>query len=300
MQFAAFATARLREPAQLALSFDGDTLKLGTEVVLARGDFEPHRAEALLAAAFGTPVAQRALPYVKRAIETRRDNQLALSLTHLALAGLPKLADPDAAGKRMQVAEELMQRGVAPAAIIAALKPDPLDGACRIRVDAGAPPPVSGATDQLGKYNPNHDREGRFTTPANAVSPGSNPRAIERPSDSDSEKPSPPKDPRRDVQVAGDPRQDIPPGDDAQTIIDALAVESLVNRGLTAQEAAIANKGLNVLGSPYFQQLREAYSSGVPKEVAIGGYTIIYEPDIPANISGVGWVCHGSKSVLDE
>jgi hypothetical protein len=53
------------------------------------------------------------------------------------------------------------------------------------RADLGLAPeptlPPAGATDQVGKYNSNHDRQGRFTTPANAVPPGSDPPAIEQP-----------------------------------------------------------------------------------------------------------------------
>jgi hypothetical protein len=47
-----------------------ETLKLGEHIVLADTNFDAERVGALFTAAFGGTIALRALPYVKRAVET--------------------------------------------------------------------------------------------------------------------------------------------------------------------------------------------------------------------------------------
>ena len=147
------------------------------------------------------------------------------------------------------------------------------------------------ATDQVGKYNPYHDERGQFTTPENAVSPGSNPPPIEHPpGEPDENKPS-----SDDVQVAGDPREDIPPGAnaeltigaDAQAMIHALAVEALVNRGLSKQAAALAYEAVKFIRSVEFNELVDAYKNGLVKQVTFDGYVVQYEPGIPQSCSAV-------------
>ena len=107
--------------ATVTLSDDG--LRLGG-IVLAKADaFDEERLAALLAAAYGDALPHSALAYVKGALAKQREGQTALAQTYLALAGLPPLADPFEAIRRLSAADGLMKSGVAPAAIIEALAP---------------------------------------------------------------------------------------------------------------------------------------------------------------------------------
>ncbi len=108
----------------LELRWREHMLELG-DLALANGAFDPARSEALLTSAYGRAVSVRALPYIERAIATKREGSIALSLTHLALAGLPVLVDPAAPRERAFAALDLMKRGVTPQTIIAALDDDP-------------------------------------------------------------------------------------------------------------------------------------------------------------------------------
>ena len=53
--------------------------------------------------------------------------------------------------------------------------------------------------------------------------------------------------------------------------------------GLTPTEASITNDALKILESPTFRTLVKANSAGVPAEVKINGYVVVYEPELPEN-----------------
>lgn len=105
------------------LTFEGGALLLGEGARLdetADGDAAT-RNEALLAAAYGKPIEDAALRHVQRALVRKREGNDALALTHLALTGLGKLAQPLEAAKRVAMVDGLIARGVAPKTILAAL-----------------------------------------------------------------------------------------------------------------------------------------------------------------------------------
>jgi hypothetical protein len=108
----------------LALGWRNETLMLG-EIELSCGKFDLSYADASLTSVYGRDVARSAIPYIERAVAAKREGALALSLTHLALAGLPSLPDPEAARERARAAQSLMKRGVSAATIIAALDDKP-------------------------------------------------------------------------------------------------------------------------------------------------------------------------------
>jgi hypothetical protein len=111
----------LHAPTHLNMCWRGETLTLGEDIMIADRDFDAERVDALFTVTFGDRMARAALPYVERAVETKRNGSITLSLTHLALAGLPRLADPEAAKHRLLAADALMKQGVAPAQIVAVL-----------------------------------------------------------------------------------------------------------------------------------------------------------------------------------
>ena len=99
------------------------------------------RLGALLAAAHGRPAPASSLRHVRRAVETWRDGDKPLALTHLALSGMAKLAHPKEDARRLFIADALIEASVAPSDIIEGLGLGP------------TPPP-----EALGKYNPDQLR----------------------------------------------------------------------------------------------------------------------------------------------
>ncbi len=77
---------------------------------------------ARLAAAHGHAIGALPLRHVRRAIES---GDKPLALTHLALSGLAKLANPKADARRLFVADALIRSGVDSAIIVKALGPSP-------------------------------------------------------------------------------------------------------------------------------------------------------------------------------
>ena len=67
-------------------------LGAGTRLAKAGAPVDEARLGALLAAAHGRPAPASSLRHVRRAVETWRDGEKPLALTHLALSGLAKLA----------------------------------------------------------------------------------------------------------------------------------------------------------------------------------------------------------------
>ncbi|RBP15880.1 hypothetical protein DFR50_107150 [Roseiarcus fermentans] len=116
-----------RRPGAVTVSLDGEALTLGGFVIGKAGKFDEPRAAALLAAAYGAALSPSALAYLRGAVRKRREGEIPLALTYLALAGLPPLADPAAALERLSKSDALMEAGVAPSAIVAALAPRHVD-----------------------------------------------------------------------------------------------------------------------------------------------------------------------------
>jgi tetratricopeptide (TPR) repeat protein len=57
--------------------------------------------------------------------------------------------------------------------------------------------------------------------------------------------------------------------------------------GFSAQESLIIDEARQILASPQFRQLQEAYSKGSPVAVRIGGRVVQYEPEMPSGYSGM-------------
>jgi tetratricopeptide (TPR) repeat protein len=57
--------------------------------------------------------------------------------------------------------------------------------------------------------------------------------------------------------------------------------------GFTAQESLIIDEARQILASPQFKQLQDAYNKGSPVVVRIGGRVVQYEPEMPSAYSGM-------------
>jgi len=122
---------------QASLSLEKDGLALGTTMLLARhnetGALEIEGEETklltLLSVAYGRPVDASILGAVHRASKHACAGDEAMAAMHIALAGLPRLADPADAARRIFIADGLLAMGVRPHDIFAALgfDPAPLD-----------------------------------------------------------------------------------------------------------------------------------------------------------------------------
>ncbi len=112
------------QPISAEMTFAGDCLVLGAETRLAKvgAPVDEARLGALLAAAHGQPTPASSLRHVRRAVETWRDNEKPLALTHLALSGLAKLVHSKEDARRLFLAEVLIEAGVNPAIIVEALE----------------------------------------------------------------------------------------------------------------------------------------------------------------------------------
>jgi hypothetical protein len=120
-------------PLHRQMAFDGDELVLGAGTKLAAAGDESWRAKAdepptgdarivaLLSAAYRRPIELSALAHIRCALVRRQQGEMALALTHLALTGLPGLANPKEDARRLFMADGLMKAGVAPAVIVEAL-----------------------------------------------------------------------------------------------------------------------------------------------------------------------------------
>ena len=104
------------------MAFDRDFLVLGAGTQLAKvsAPIDEARLSALLAAAHGRAITPSSLRHVRRAIETWLGDK-PLALTHLALSGLTKLANPKECAWRLFLADALIQTGVQPLALMKAL-----------------------------------------------------------------------------------------------------------------------------------------------------------------------------------
>lgn len=138
-----------RSPVNFNMRFGPDGLVLGADTVLAPADEggailldeQDDRLLTLLAAAYGSDRAIKAIGHVRRATECWSDGEVARAELHLSLTGLPKLGKADHGAKRLFLAEALLESGVSPADIVKALNAEPL------------------SNDQARKfYNPDEDR----------------------------------------------------------------------------------------------------------------------------------------------
>ncbi len=138
----AWEAARSR-PIAAEMTFAGDFLILGAQTRLAKvgAPVDEGRLGALLATAYGRPAPASSLRHVRRAVETWRDGEKPLALTHLALSGLAKLTQPKEDARRLFIADALIEAGVEPSDIVEGLRLGP------------TPPP-----EALDKYNPGQPR----------------------------------------------------------------------------------------------------------------------------------------------
>ena len=97
------------------------TLGAGTRLAKLGATLDEARLAALLTSAHGGPIEASRLALVRRAVETWRDGDRAVALTHLALSRLAKLGAPLEGARRQFLADALMNAGVAPDVIVAAL-----------------------------------------------------------------------------------------------------------------------------------------------------------------------------------
>jgi hypothetical protein len=130
-------------PIAAEMAFADGFLALGAGTRLAKLDapVDEPRLAALLTAAHGGPIAASRLTHVRRAVETWREGNRALALTHLALSRLAKLADPIEGARWLSLAEALMDAGVLPEIIARELA----------NAGIGAHPPAA-------KYSPDQPR----------------------------------------------------------------------------------------------------------------------------------------------
>jgi len=104
------------------LRFDGSTLKLAEfEIGVVGAAFNEARGKVLIAAAYGSELAQAAWPYLAAALKRHHEGAAPLALMHLALAGLPPLQAAPGAEMRLAQAAALMKSGVSTQTILDAL-----------------------------------------------------------------------------------------------------------------------------------------------------------------------------------
>ncbi len=83
------------------------------------------RVFTLLSVAYGTPVDPSVVGAIRRASKHARAGDECMASMHVALAPLPRLADPSSAARRLFIADGLMDGGVSPRDIWIALDFDP-------------------------------------------------------------------------------------------------------------------------------------------------------------------------------
>ena len=148
------AAGGLRE----APCFDADGLVLGARTILAKaGEAEGEiddgdgRLNALLSVAYGQRTARAALGHVKAATARWCEGDEALAAVHLALSRLGRLDQPMEASRRLFMADGLMRAGVAPEAILEALK---LSDATTLKYNPDQPRISAGHGRASGQWTP--------------------------------------------------------------------------------------------------------------------------------------------------
>jgi hypothetical protein len=134
------------------------TLGAGTRLAKIGAPLDEPRLAALLTSAHGGPIEASRLTHVRRAVETWRDGDRVVALTHLALSRLAKLGDPLEGARRLFLADALIDAGVAPSAIVAALTSETTSGGSpaakyspdQPRVPAGNPDGGQWTNDWVG------------------------------------------------------------------------------------------------------------------------------------------------------
>ena len=113
------------------MSLEREGVLLGADTVLAKRlhdgslDSDDARILTLLSVAYGNPVDPSVVGAVHRASKHARAGDECMAAMHLALATLPRLADPSSAARRLFIADGLMDEGVSPRDIWTALDFDP-------------------------------------------------------------------------------------------------------------------------------------------------------------------------------
>ncbi len=238
--------------------FDDGALKLGagTKISEARGDrrdaaADGERAVALVSVAIGRPLDASAATHVRRALAKAREGDAPLALTHLALAGAGRLTEPREDARRLFIADGLMEAGVSPRTILAAL---------------GAPP----APAELDRaYNPDQPRvpagsgrpSGQWTTGDDAGEPSADSGGgPERPSEGEAS-------PNHPTQIADS-------SDDWAQYLNPVG---------TAEAAEVPKPPFNGSGP------NSQHDKGVAKAIAwyrAHGYTIVSEGPFAVNVPG--------------
>ena len=152
-------------PLHRAMTFEGDDLVLGAGTKLAAVERGPRKADkdpgpvddarlvAMLSAAYRRPIGAPVLGYIRRALVKQGEGETAVALTHLALTGLPKLAQPMEDARRLFMADGLLKAGVGPRTILKALELDdgPLNQLER-RYNPDQPRVPAGNGDESGQW----------------------------------------------------------------------------------------------------------------------------------------------------
>ncbi len=107
--------------AEMAFANGHLTLGAGTRLAKLSAPLDEPRLTALLTSAYGGPIEASRLRHIRRAVETWRDGDRALALTHLALSRLAKLGHPLEGARRLLLADALMSAGVTPEVIVTGL-----------------------------------------------------------------------------------------------------------------------------------------------------------------------------------
>jgi len=165
------------------------TLGAGTKLAEARAErrddaAESERAVALVSVAIGRLLDASAATHVRRALAKAREGDRALALTHLALAGVGHLDDPREDARRLFIADGLMNAGVPPATILAALGETPPPDALDRAYNPDQPRVPAGNGRPSGRWT-----SGDWTDEANG---GKRPIELERPTSSADSEPAKP------------------------------------------------------------------------------------------------------------
>jgi hypothetical protein len=131
---------------QASLGLDDDGLALGaTRLLVKQGgalkfEGEEARLLTLLSVAYGRPIDASILRAIRRASKHAAAGDAAMAAMHIALAGMPRLANPPDAARRIMIADMLLAMGVRPRDIFTALEFD------------------ATSLDRLEKFNPEEPR----------------------------------------------------------------------------------------------------------------------------------------------
>jgi len=162
----------------MAFADQGLVLGAGTVLAPSRGErtvrsvrveASDRRVLALLSAAYGQRMRPEVIGHLTRAAELWSDGRDGLAAMHLACTGLGRLPDPEAAGRRLFVAECLMEAGAAPDLVLKALGfADPNSADRLLRYDRNEPRVPAGSGDPSGQWTEGGGTAGEGARPREA------------------------------------------------------------------------------------------------------------------------------------